>query len=145
MTDWPPMKCSSVRMRGFPEIDPILVIATLDAVSYTHLDVYKRQIHPELRALLERELPNLEQRIWAASERDTVEGIACNTGVGDCESGKKGKMVATNPTRDDLQRSAQILRTAVLKNWVQRCGEKCATVWNETLRRVTRLDAPSTN
>jgi len=102
-------------------------------------------IHPELRALLERELPNLEQRIWAASERDTVEGIACNTGVGDCESGKKGKMVATNPTRHDLQRSEQILRTAVLKNWVQRCGEKCATVWNETLRRVTRLDAPSTN
>ncbi len=102
-------------------------------------------IHPELRALLERELPNLEQRIWAASERDTVEGIACNTGVGDCESGKKGKMVAMTPTRDDLKRSEQILRTVVLKNWVQRCGEKCATVWNETLRRVTRLDAPSTN
>jgi TRAP-type C4-dicarboxylate transport system substrate-binding protein len=104
-----------------------------------------RAINPELRALLERELPKLEQRIWAASERDTVEGIACNTGLGDCESGKKGKMVAMQPTRDDLQRSQQILRTYVLKNWVQRCGDKCATVWNETLRSATRLDAPSPN
>jgi TRAP-type C4-dicarboxylate transport system substrate-binding protein len=104
-----------------------------------------RAINPELRTLLERELPNLEQRIWAASERDTTEGIACNTGMGDCESGKKGTMVAVQPSREDLQRSQQILKATVLKNWVQRCGEKCAAVWNETLRSLTRLDAPSPN
>ncbi len=104
-----------------------------------------RAIDPELRALLERELPKLEQRIWVASERDTVEGIACNTGVGICDSGKKGTMTAVDPSLPDDRRRQQILRSTVLKNWVQRCGEKCATVWNQTLKSFTHLDAPPTN
>ncbi len=104
-----------------------------------------RAIHPELRALLERELPKLEQRIWSASERDTVEGIACNTGSQSCDTGKKGAMAAVNPTAIDDRRRQEILRATVLKNWVQRCGDKCASVWNETLKGATRIDAAAPN
>ncbi|HPV23805.1 MAG TPA: TRAP transporter substrate-binding protein [Casimicrobium sp.] len=104
-----------------------------------------RAIHPELRTLLERELPLLEERIWSASERDTVEGIACNTGVGLCESGTKGTMVLSQPTPADTGQREQILRGTVLKNWVQRCGEMCSTVWNEMLSGSTRLRAAAPN
>ena len=41
------------------------------------------------RNLMRDELPKLEQAIWAESDRDTSEGVACNTG-GACTSGRKG-------------------------------------------------------
>ena len=48
---------------------------------------------PAVRDTLRRELPRLEQAIWAEAERETGDGIACNTGSLACIDGRKGKMV----------------------------------------------------
>src|SRR5881394_3277993 len=39
---------------------------------------------PDVRTRLREELPKLEQAIWAEAERETGEGIACNTGSASC-------------------------------------------------------------
>jgi TRAP-type C4-dicarboxylate transport system substrate-binding protein len=94
----------------------------------------------ETRAVLRRELPRLESAIWAESERETGEGIACNTGSADCTSGRRGRMTLVRPSPEDDTRRREILTTAVLPGWVQRCGAACVTTWKSTLGRATGVD-----
>ncbi|NRF69314.1 TRAP transporter substrate-binding protein [Aquincola sp. S2] len=96
----------------------------------------------ELRTLLQRELPKLEQAIWAESERETGEGLACNTGASGCSSGKRGRMVEVRPSADDEQRRRQLFSGPVLGRWLQRCGAGCAEAWNETIGAQSGINAP---
>ena len=100
-----------------------------------------RALNPELHALLKRELPKLEAAIWNESERDSIEGIACNQGGSSCVNGLKGNMVAVPVSADDDQRRKQIFAGIVLPRWVQRCGATCTTIWNQTIRSVVNVPA----
>lgn len=93
------------------------------------------------RTLLQRELAQLEQTVWAESERETGEGIACNTGGDACRGGRKGRMVAVAQTPAEARRLRGIFADTVLVRWVQRCGESCARMWNETIAPVVGVRA----
>ena len=99
-------------------------------------------LNPELKALLKRELPKLEQAIWDESERDSIEGIACNTGAAGCVNGRKGNMIAVRGGVDDDRRRQHVFSDKVLPKWLQRCGAPCTQVWNQTLRSVVNIEAP---
>jgi TRAP-type C4-dicarboxylate transport system substrate-binding protein len=99
-------------------------------------------LKPEHRQLLQRELPKLEQAIWAESERETGDGLACNTGAATCSAGKRGGMTAVKPGADDERRRREILTGTVLPRWLQRCGLACAELWNQSLGRQLGLPAP---
>jgi TRAP-type C4-dicarboxylate transport system substrate-binding protein len=96
---------------------------------------------PDVRKLLKEQLPRLEQAIWDEAERETGQGIACNTGQPTCSEGRKGTMVEvkTSPT-DDARRRA-IVMGSVLARWVHRCGPSCAQVWNSTIAPVAGFEA----
>ena len=96
---------------------------------------------PDLRALLRRELPRLEATIWAESERETAEGMLCNQGAPACVAGQKGRMVVVPVSPEDERKRQEILASAVLPRWVQRCGARCAQVWNQTIGPVRGLVA----
>jgi TRAP-type C4-dicarboxylate transport system substrate-binding protein len=87
----------------------------------------------ELKTLLRKEIPKLETAIWSESERETAEGIACNTGAATCSNGRKGTMIEVKPAADDERRRKEVLAAKVLPRWVQRCGTACVPVWNQTL------------
>lgn len=87
----------------------------------------------DLRSLLLRELPKLEAAIWNESERDTAQGIACNTGQAACAKGRPGRMVLVPVSPGDERRRQEIFATTVLPRWLQRCGQSCAAVWNQTI------------
>lgn len=95
----------------------------------------------DLRALLRSELPKLEAAVWAESERDTAQGLACNGGKPGCASGRPGKMRIVPATAADALRSRDIFATTVLPRWQKRCGPDCAQVWSQT---IGRLPAPAT-
>jgi len=97
---------------------------------------------PDLKLLLKTELPKLEAAVWAESERDTGNGIACNTGAATCVKGTKGAMVEARPSADDERRRREIFASSVLTRWVQRCGAVCAEVWNQTAGPVVGIKAP---
>ena len=78
------------------------------------------------------------------AERETGEGLACNSGAAACVNGRKGKMRVVKETPGDDKRRREILVAAVLPRWVQRCGPQCAVVWNNTLRSGTGIMADST-
>lgn len=95
----------------------------------------------DVKAVLRRELPKLEQAIWLEAERETGEGIACNTGAAGCVHGRRGRMTEVRPSADDEARRRDIFVSTVLARWVQRCGPQCAEIWNRTIGPVTGFDA----
>ena len=97
----------------------------------------------DLRELLKRELPRLERAIWTDAERETGEGLACNSGSDACVNGRKGKMLVVKENAADAQRRREIFIANVLPRWVQRCGPHCAVVWNNNLRPGTGIVADS--
>lgn len=97
---------------------------------------------PDLKALLRRELPKLEAAVWLESERETVEGLACNRGAAACGSGRRGHMVEVAVSAQDEQRRQQIFTNTVLAHWLQRCKGRCAEVWNLTIGPVRGVTAP---
>ena len=99
---------------------------------------------PDLKALLKTSLPKLEAEVWAESERETGEGVACNTGADACTRGSKGAMVAAIPSPADDVRRRAIFAKDVLGPWVQRCGSNCARVWEQTIGPVVGIKVPST-
>ena len=100
-------------------------------------------LRPDLKTLLQKEMPKLEAAIWAESDRETAEGIACNSGATSCTSGRKGKMVAIRSSPDDERRRKEIFSSTVLPRWVQRCGPSCAQVWNQTIGPVVGIKSPT--
>jgi len=97
---------------------------------------------PDLKSLLRQELPKLETAIWSESERETADGLACNRGAADCRSGRKGRMVEVAVSAQDERRSQEIFTSAVLPNWLQRCGTRCAEVWNQSIGPVRGIMVP---
>lgn len=95
----------------------------------------------DLKALLKRELPLLEQRIWDDAERETGAGAACNFGAAGCTLARKGRMVEVAVTREDDALRREIFTTTVLPRWLQRCGAACAVVWNSTIGPVAGIVA----
>src|SRR5262249_15017527 len=100
-----------------------------------------RALPPDLQGLLRRELPRLEQAIWAESEHETAEGIACNIGAPNCVAGRKGHMTEVRVSAADEKRRREIIASTVLPRWIQRCGTNCATVWNQTIGPATGFEA----
>ncbi|MFT4241525.1 MAG: TRAP transporter substrate-binding protein [Acidovorax sp.] len=92
-----------------------------------------------LRELLRRELPRLEAAVWDQSERETADGTACNQGAAACSGGRKGRMAVVSTSPQDERRRREILESTVLPRWVQRCGARCAQVWNQTIGPVRGL------
>lgn len=99
-------------------------------------------LEPPLRVLLREELPQLESRIWQASEQETLEGLACNTGAQSCRSGHKGRMIAVPMDPQDDLRRQQVLRSHILPSWLRRCGADCASMWNNTIGPVHAIAVP---
>lgn len=95
----------------------------------------------EVRSTLRRELPKLEQAVWTEAERETGNGIACNTGSAACVDGSKGKMVEVKPSPTDDARRRTIFAGTVLTRWVHRCGAQCAQVWNQTIGPAVGIEA----
>ena len=95
-----------------------------------------------MRTLLRKELPPLEAAIWEESERDTAQGIACNTGQSACTKGVKGNMVLVPMSAQDERKRQDIFVSTVLPRWLQRCGPRCAEIWNQTIGLARGLPAP---
>jgi TRAP-type C4-dicarboxylate transport system substrate-binding protein len=96
----------------------------------------------DLQDLLRRELPKLEQAIWAEAEKETSEGIACNTGAQACVSGSKGRMTEVKASAADAARGREALLKDVLPGWLQRCGPQCNPVWAQTIGAVSGIELP---
>lgn len=95
----------------------------------------------DVRQAIQGGLPRLETAIWDESERETQEGVACNTGAADCRSGRKGRMQLVRPSAKDGRHLESLFASDMLPAWLTRCGPACVTSWNQTLAPVTGITA----
>ena len=96
----------------------------------------------DLRQLLSREIPKLEAAIWADSERETAEGIACNQGLPNCKSGHMASMALVPASAEDERQRKALLTGTILPRWLQRCNRRCAEVWNRTIGATSGIHVP---
>jgi TRAP-type C4-dicarboxylate transport system substrate-binding protein len=97
---------------------------------------------PDLRALLSRELPRLEDDIWSESERESAEGLACNTGSATCKTGNPGKMVQVPHSASDERLRQQVFDKTVFPRWLARCNANCLAIWKQTVGTTLQAAAP---
>ncbi|MDD2881461.1 MAG: TRAP transporter substrate-binding protein [Rhodoferax sp.] len=88
---------------------------------------------PDLKALLRRELPKLETAIWVESERESSEGLACNTGSSPCKDAVRGELLQVPATAKDERLRQQVFDAVVLPRWLARCGTACTDIWRQTI------------
>lgn len=100
-----------------------------------------RTLDPGLRSLLRSELRTLEAAIWDEAERETDQGIACNLGKLACIPGRTGRMTLVPASTADAQRSQEVFESAVLAEWVRRCGASCVSLWNRSLGPSVGIEA----
>ena len=94
-----------------------------------------------VRTVIKTQLPKVEHAIWADSEKQTLEGVACNTGKGECVQGKPGRMTEVKATPQDDKRLSEAFRTSVLPAWLERCGNACVPVWNTVMAPTVGIKA----
>ena len=90
-------------------------------------------LDPAVRDFLAKELADLERRVWDHAAAATTEGLACDTGRGECRSGVRSDMVLVEAAPADRTLLDRILRDVILPKWAARCGEECAAGWNSTV------------
>jgi TRAP-type C4-dicarboxylate transport system substrate-binding protein len=99
------------------------------------------QLPPDIRDTLQSGIGGLEIQIWDAADRETASGLACDVGSKECVGGRMFHMTLVPASAEDEARRAQLLARTTLPRWVQRCGNDCATAWNETLGRTLGIQA----
>lgn len=96
----------------------------------------------DLQNMLAAGIGRLEQDVWAAAERDTFAGIACDTGGAACPEGQvPSHMKLTQVTRADEARRRRLLIESVLPGWIRRCGSGCVGLWNQTMAPAVGITA----
>ena len=86
-----------------------------------------------------------EDKMWETIDKLVAEADACNTGEGACELGKVASSTLAPVADSDSAKHKEIVETAVLKGWADRCGAECAKEWNETVGAELGLEAPVPN
>lgn len=99
------------------------------------------KLDPALQAFLEKEFAKFEADVWAATAKQGQEGVNCNTGQGECTTGKPTDMVLHKPSDADYQKVRKLAQEVVLPSWAQRCGAECVAEWNKTVGPIVGLTA----
>ncbi len=102
-----------------------------------NLDTFNR-LSESTREFLETQFADLERRMWEGTRNDENTAVACNTS-GPCPIGEPAGIALVRPSPDDIELRDQLLRSSVLKNWVERCGTQCADPWNDTVGKTLGL------
>lgn len=98
-------------------------------------------IPADLQQIIHGGIADLEQQIWAAADRETGEGLACNAGLPGCTAGRRGNMTVVPVSAADDERRRRLLTEVVLPRWVNRCGMDCVEAWNDYLAPVLGIRA----
>ena len=100
-----------------------------------------QKLDPKVRSFLEKEIAELENRIWAAAAEETQQGYDCNAGKDSCTMGTKAKMTVVPVSDADKAALKKALTETVLPKWAARCAGDCVADWNASVGKVVGLTA----
>ncbi|HYZ31455.1 MAG TPA: TRAP transporter substrate-binding protein [Crenalkalicoccus sp.] len=94
------------------------------------------RLDPQVRGFLEGTFAEMNDKLWALGDAATRDGIDCAIGraeqcrIHTLATRPIQEVTATEADRATLKR---ILNETVLPGFVKRCGERCGTIFNETV------------
>lgn len=95
----------------------------------------------DVRDALRAGLADLEASIWDAAARETRDGVACSTGSATCPRGSPARMTLVPLSHDEEEQRRRLLSAKVLPGWVDRCGMRCVSAWNDSIAPVVGITA----
>jgi TRAP-type C4-dicarboxylate transport system substrate-binding protein len=99
------------------------------------------RLDPKVRSFLQAQITTMVDDIWSAAERQTREGIDCNTGAAACPHAERGRMMLVAPSDADKALLRKVMHEAVLPKWAARCSADCVQSFNATIGRALGLVA----
>lgn len=105
------------------------------------MDSWNRLSNGEQEMLQSSIQTHFSDRVWANAVIDTQQGVACLTGVGNCDRGEAANMTLVQPSDADLERSRAILENTVLPNWANRVDAAIVAQWNDAVGSQIGLTA----
>jgi TRAP-type transport system periplasmic protein len=99
------------------------------------------KLDPQVRAFLDGTMKEVEDAQWKLGEETTEDGLACNSG--DRAGCRIGRLVETRPmslnrpVQADLDTLRATLTAAILPSFVERCGARCAEVYNRLVAPIS--------
>ncbi len=99
------------------------------------------RLSKDTQGFVQKQMRALENKSWQVIEAETEEGVACSTGTGACSVGPVGKLKLVKPSDSDLKAREKALNDVVLARWAKRCGDACASRWNELVGKKYNLTA----
>lgn len=108
---------------------------------YVNLAWWNR-LDPATRGLLEKTFAQIQDAQWALGAEATTDGVDCNVGrAAGCKMHAlvKKPMVEVKPAADVHTAVHKIMVADVLPAWVKRCGDRCATIYNDVIAPITGL------
>lgn len=100
------------------------------------------KLDPATRAQFEKTFAEVQEAQWTLGVEATNDGIACNVGRADgCKlhSLMKKPMVEVKPQGNMVATLHKELAEDVLPGWIKRCGDRCATVYNDVIAPITGI------
>ena len=100
------------------------------------------KLEPAIRAQFEKTFSEMQEAQWALGVEATNDGIACNVGRGDgCKMHTlmKKPMVEVKPQGNMVALLQKELAEDVLPGWIKRCGDRCATIYNDVIAPITGI------
>jgi len=94
----------------------------------------------EAQDVISSQIDAIREDMWKWTEKADQLGMDCNA-QGPCPIGPPGNMTAIEPSPADQALVKEIVANRVVKGWVQRCGDQCATDWNATVGKLLGITA----
>ena len=105
-------------------------------------------LSPDARETVMAAVQTLEERILRAAEADTLHGFACSRGEADCTVGTARRQTVVMQESGSDSANMQIVRSIVLPQWFDRCGDTCESIVAEGAlplsKQIPAFAAPST-
>jgi TRAP-type transport system periplasmic protein len=99
------------------------------------------KLDPQVRAFLETTMKEVEEAQWKLGEETTEDGLACNSGdKAGCKIGKvveSKPMTLFRPVQADQDTLRATLTSAILPNFMERCGTRCVEVYNRAVAPIS--------
>lgn len=129
---------------GWPEVVESVYMMSLGwsiNVLAVNLSSWNR-LDEATKAFLEEQFKAYEDKMWGTVVAATNESENCNTGVEPCKLGKLAGIKVVSVSEEDAAAHKQLVESAVLAGWAERCGVECAKEWNDTVGQALGLTAP---
>ena len=130
---------------GWPEVTTHLYPLSMGwAIRFDAINLNSwERLTPEVQAFLTEQYAAYEDQYWDTMAKAAEDADNCNVGAEPCTMAKSASMTVVPVSDEEQGRHKELLESAVLQGFAERCGAECVEEWNATVGQALGLTAPT--